>query len=105
MKITKASYPREQFGDVQLERLQNELQRLRALIAACPFISGSLVEASVTVASTRVKHRLGKSPSGVIVLKASPDSALGFSTTQPSDTQNAVNLEASANASFTLWFW
>jgi hypothetical protein len=105
MKVAKASFPREHFGDAQLDRLQSEVQRLRAIIAACPFINGSLVEESVTTSATRVIHRLGRVPNGVIVLKVSPDSAIGFSTSQPSDPINAVNLEASANADFTLWFW
>ncbi len=105
MTVAKGAYAREQFDDTRLGRLQSEVQSLRKLIAACPFVSGSLVEAAVTTSTTRITHRLGRTPRGVIVLKASPDSALGFSASQPVDSQNAVNLEASANADFTMWFW
>jgi hypothetical protein len=103
---SKSSYAREQFGDPRIERLQNELKKLRALITACPFIEGALIEdEALTTAAKRVDHRLGREPRGFIVLKASPDAAIGLSASQPSDTANAVNVEASASTTATLWFW
>jgi hypothetical protein len=78
---------------------------LEQLVDRLVFLRGSLVEATVDTTATRVNHRLKQPPKGVIVLSSTPDSALGFSTTQPTDLINAVNLEASAQAAFKLWFW
>jgi hypothetical protein len=97
---------REFFDDARFERLQNRVLELEKKLAKIPFADGSLVEGqSIATAATAVNHRLGRTPRGVLVLRASPDSALGFSVTQPPNPSQAVNLEASAIATFTLWFW
>ena len=96
---------KEQFDDARLERLQSRVLELEKLVDRNPFIRGSQVEETVGTTPTRVIHRLKQPPKGVIVLSATPDSALGFSATQPTDLVNAVNLEASAQAEFVLWFW
>lgn len=97
---------REHLNDSRLERLQLRIQALEKRLDAIPFANGSLVEdEEVATSATRINHRLGRAPKGVIVLKASPDAALGFSASQPSDTHLALHLEASANATFSLWFY
>lgn len=96
---------REHFDDPRMERLQARISDLETKLQAIPFASGARVSMAVATSATRVAHRLGRVPRGVLVLRAEPDSALGFSTTQPSDTNIAVHLEASANASFDLWFF
>lgn len=97
---------REHIGDPRFERLQLRILELEKRLGAIPFADGALIEdEAVATTATRVSHRLGRAPNGVIVMKASPDAALGFSASQPSDTHLAVHLEASAAATFTLWFW
>jgi hypothetical protein len=96
---------REQFDDAQLERLQNRIRAIEDKLSKYPFLNGSAIDVDLDITSTRVLHRLGRAPRGVIVVSASPDAALGLSATQPDDPANAVNLEASDTASFKLWFW
>lgn len=96
---------REQFDDPRLERLQLRVLELEKLTDRLVFLHGAFVETDVDTTATRVEHRLKQPARGVIIISATPDSSLGFSATQPNDTQNAVNLEASAEASFKLWFW
>lgn len=97
---------REQFDDERLERLQLRIEELEKKLARQPLANVSFVsDVPVTTSTTRVEHRLGRSPKGFVVASASPDSALGLSTSQPNDTTVAVNLEASANATFSIWFW
>ena len=105
MTVPKATYAREHFSDPRMERLQNEVKNLRALIAMCPFIDGVLVQDEpLTTSASRVKHRLGRSPKGVILLKSSPPASVGFSAAQPTDTVSAVHVQASASTTATLWF-
>lgn len=104
--IAKGTFPREHTGNPQLDRIQSEIARLRTIITACPFIAGALVEAEdLTTSPKLVAHRLGRAPRGVIVVKASPDAAIGLSAAQPADTATHVNVESSATATASLWFW
>lgn len=96
---------KEQFDDARQERLQLRVLELEKRLNRFPFLDGTLVEQVVDTTSTRVTHRLGRVPKGVIVACATPVSAVGFSAAQPNDPQNAVHLEASAQATFKLWFW
>jgi hypothetical protein len=106
MPVPKATYPREHTGDPQLDRMQAELGKLRAILANCPFLEGALVEdVLVDTTATFVRHRLGRVPKGVIVLRSSNDSAIGFSATQNTDMSMGVDLKASFPSICTLWFW
>lgn len=106
MSVPKSTYAREQFDDPRMERLQNEVKNLRALIAMCPFIDGALIQDEpLTTSATLIRHRLGRKPKGCIVVKCSPPAAVGFSATQPNDTSVAVHIEASASTTASLWFW
>lgn len=97
---------REQFDDERLERLQERVRILEKRLADQPLQGASLIEdKAITTSPTRVEHRLGRTPKGFVVAKATPDSALGLSTSQPSDPTVAVNLEASSNATFSIWFF
>lgn len=97
---------REHFGDPQMERLQIRIRNLEALVARCPFISGSLVEGiSLTTSSLTIAHRLGRVPKGVIVVSVSPDAAIGLSASQPNEPHILSNVEASATCTADLWFW
>lgn len=97
---------REQFDDERLERLQLRVETLEKALAKLPLNGATLIpDVAITTTATRVEHRLGRTPKGFVIAKASPDSALGLSVAQPNDMTVAVHLEASANATFSIWFW
>jgi hypothetical protein len=98
---------REQYDDPRMERLQNRIRELERFVDNCPFIDGSLVEdIAMTTASREVVHRLGREPKGFLVLKVTPDAAVGFSASQGTvDPKKIVKLEASATATVTFWFF
>lgn len=106
MSIAKGTSAREHFEDPRIDRLQNEVRNLRALIANVPFLDGALIkDEPLTTSPLQIRHRLGRVPKGFIVMSASPDAAVGLSATQPSDQTISVNIEASATTTATLWFW
>lgn len=97
---------REQFDDAGMERLQLRLAVLEKRLAIIPFADGSLVEnQAIGTTPTTVEHRLGRAPRGVLVLSATPASALGVSATPSNAPSVLINLEASSAATFKLWFW
>jgi len=99
---------REHLDDAQMERLQIRVQKLEARLAAFPFLDGALVrDVALSSLPTRVAHRLGRVSKGFIVVSMTPSgSAFGLSTSsQPTDPQNAVNLESASGGTATLWFW
>ena len=104
-EVPKASYAREA-TDPAAGRVQQELIQLRTLFANCPFINGVRVpDVALTTSATRVTHKLGRKPAGFLVLSVSPDACVGLSASQNADQANAVTMEASASATFTLWFF
>ncbi len=98
---TKAA---EHFDDPRLVRLQNRIADLEKQIAAIPFAEGRRVTVDVATTPTRVEHGLGRVLNGMIVLGTSPDASVGFTVGQEIDKQGCY-LEASAAATFTIWFW
>jgi hypothetical protein len=98
--------PREVFDDPRMERLQLRIDALERILASATFLDGVKVEAqSIATTPTSVSHRLGKAPRGFLVLSVTPDASIGFSATQPTQTDKFANLEASAAATATLWFF
>jgi hypothetical protein len=97
---------REQFDDVRMERLQTRIRDLEARLSRCPFLDGALVEdQSLTTSPSTFAHRLGRAPTGVIVVSVTPDAAIGLSATQPTESTKFVAVEASASCTADLWFW
>lgn len=96
---------REQLDSDQLERLQNRITKLESLIQACPFAVGVKVTVAVGTSATQVAHRLGKKPTGLLVLSETPAAAVGFSATQPTDVKNFVNVTASVATTCAIWFF
>lgn len=98
--------PREVFDDPRMERLQLRIAALESILASATFLDGVKVESQVIATTpTSVSHRLGRAPRGFLVLSAEPDAAIGFSATQPTQTNLFANLEASASVTATLWFF
>lgn len=82
------------------------MRALELAFSSVIFLNGVVVASKeVATTPTRVEHRLGRVPRGVMVLSATPDAAIGFSVGQPPNPEVGVFLEASAPATFTLWFW
>jgi hypothetical protein len=97
---------REQFDDARLDRLQIRLRSLEYAINRVPFLDGVLVEdVSLTTSPAQVAHRLGRPARGCIVVAITPDAAVGFSATQPTDLTKFANIEASASSTADIWFW
>lgn len=98
--------PRESFDDPRMERLQLRIDQLERIVANAIYLDGVKVESqAIATTPTQVSHRLNRVPRGFLVLSCTPDGAIGFSATQPTQSTLFANLEASAAVTATLWFF
>lgn len=108
MSIDRGAFPREHTQDAGLNRIQAELQRLRTFAANCPFFEGVQVPATlVDTIPTKIVHKLGRAPQGVIVLyqATNPPAAVGFHPDASPFPDKFVYLVATTASVCVLWFF
>jgi len=85
--------------DNVLNRIQAEVQKVNSVLT-CPLLNGNLVTADLLASGgVSVNHGLGRAPLGWIVV----DAPVAVTTWSTESNRNVLVLNASADASVTLW--
>lgn len=89
-----------QFNDLQLTKLQENVAASLRPVLAVLFLDGRFISGqAITTATTQVEHKLGRTPTGYIIL----DQSAAASVFTVSKDDKFLTLDTSANVTVSLW--
>lgn len=90
------------FADKMLTKFQSNLEQYLNQFKLVPFLSGKVIEPTVSSTASQVNHGLGRTPQGFIQLHADSSGIL-YSTASDNDTITLV--VSGATTTFKLWVY
>ena len=99
---------REQTGSTVFDRIQGEIQRIRAFLALVPFLNGRYLKRitiSTGAAGTYIEHGLGRPWRGWIVVRNTNFGVYPVEATTQPDSSKAIALLASSASVVDLWIF
>jgi hypothetical protein len=93
-------------GDRNISQLQSNVEQAVSDVIKAPILNGRLLEdVELTSAPTRIEHKLGRKPSGYIIVKRNADAQVYDSLASEESPALFLPLISSANVTVSIWIF
>jgi len=93
-------------GDRNISQLQSNVDQAVSDVIKAPILNGRLVDdVKLTSAPTRIEHKLGRKPSGYIIVKRNADAQVYDSLANEESPTLFLPLISSADVTVSIWIF